>query len=423
MLKSIKFNKNYFLYGILSFNLLLFVSFITYILFIYRILPDNLVILVYPFFLLSENTFVVIVTLVIESLLIGLYYVKSRKQKSEPIREESIEFKIEQSFGEITEGEIFNQRSERDLTSSMNYPIYPGNSQEVDVPSVIDFQTISNEIEQSPENEDVTQQDKDDYDLTPQFLDSKDELIQEEIDSNNDIETEQVLQEIKKEPQKFDNMLNDFQFAFYKNIVENNWLYEKASDRGRIGFDKYAIDESKISLADLEILQNSKAIFREQIQHPTGPFYVYSAVKNSENSIIFETIRRITRKKRLKFVKRKITFPNWKEFDLAKQVWQFDFEIPKINLIGCIWSKDCFTNINGKSGDKKLLSDRRNELKALIAAVTLKLKEEGEALIITTLKEDANFLKKFIKSTGWGEVKILCFSNHNFFNEFENFLK
>ncbi|MHA1504586.1 MAG: hypothetical protein ACTSPT_05265, partial [Candidatus Heimdallarchaeota archaeon] len=265
--------------------------------------------------------------------------------------------------------------------------------------------------------------DKDDFDLSPQFLETNDELIRGELDFNNDHESEQVLQKIQKETQKFDNILNDFQFAFYKNIIENDWLYEKASDRERIGFDKYAIDESKISLADLEVLQNSKAIYREQIHHPTGQFYVYSAIKNIEKSIIFETIRRITRKKRLKFTKRKISFPNWKEFGLAKQTWRFDFEVPQLNIIGCIWSKDSFLTIDKKSGEKKLLSDKKNELKTLIAAVTLKLKEEGKALIITSVKEEVNFIKRLVKATGWGDVKVLYFSNHSFFNEFEKLLK
>lgn len=420
MLKSIKLNKNYFLYGVISINLILFFSFITYILFLYNLLPNNLVILVYPFFLLSNNTFVVIITLVIESLLIGLYYTKSRKQKIEHIKEESIEFKIEDSFREPTDNEIFDQKIEQELMSGTNHN---EETHSLEIPSIIDFHTISNEIDQGVENSEIVIQGKDDYDLTPQFLDIKDNLVQEEVSINNEIETEQVLQKINKEPQKFDNILNDFQFAFYKNIVESNWLYEKASDRNRVGFEKYAIDESKISLADLEVLQNSKAIYREQIQHPTGEFYVYSATKNGENRIIFETIRRIARKKRLKFVKRKIIFPNWKEYDLAKQTWEFDFELPQINLIGCIWSMDCFLTTDNKSGEKKLITERKNELKALIAAVTLKLKEEGIALIVTTLKEDANLLKKIVKSTGWGDVKVLCFSNHNFFNDLDKLLK
>jgi len=423
MLKSIKLNKNYFLYGVLSVNIILFISFITYILFLYNLLPNNLAILVYPFFLLSNNTFVVVITLVIESLLIGLYYTKSRKPKPEPIEEENIKFKIEHSNNESIENGLIDQRDEQELVHSIVDSGFNEESRDVEIPSVIDFHTISNELVNNIENDEVIVPDKDDFDLSPQFLETNDELIRDELDFNTDQESEQVLQKIKKETQKFDNILNDFQFAFYKNIIENDWLYEKASDRERIGFDKYAIDESKISLADLEVLQNSKAIYREQIHHPTGQFYVYSAIKNIEKSIIFESIRRITRKKRLKFTKRKISFPNWKEFGLAKQTWQFDFEVPQLNIIGCIWSKDSFLTIDKKSGEKKLLSDKKNELKTLIAAVTLKLKEEGKALIITSVKEEVNFIKRLVKATGWGDVKVLYFSNHSFFNEFEKLLK
>ncbi|MHA1440434.1 MAG: hypothetical protein ACTSPK_01050 [Candidatus Heimdallarchaeota archaeon] len=423
MLKSIKLNKNYFLYGVLSVNIILFISFITYILFLYNLLPNNLAILVYPFFLLSNNTFVVVITLAIESLLIGLYYTKSRKPKPESIEEENIKFKIEHSNNESIENGLIDQRNEQELVHSIVDSGFNEESQDVEIPSVIDFHTISNDLVNNIENDEVIVPDKDDFDLSPQFLETNDELIRDELDFNTDHESEQVLQKIQKETQKFDNVLNDFQFAFYKNIIENDWLYEKASDRERIGFDKYAIDESKISLADLEVLQNSKAIYREQIHHPTGQFYVYSAIKNIEKSIIFESIRRITRKKRLKFTKRKISFPNWKEFGLAKQTWQFDFEVPQLNIIGCIWSKDSFLTIDKKSGEKKLLSDKKNELKTLIAAVTLKLKEEGKALIITSVKEEANFIKRLVKATGWGDVKVLYFSNHSFFNEFEKLLK
>ncbi|MHA1837718.1 MAG: hypothetical protein ACTSVH_07080 [Candidatus Heimdallarchaeota archaeon] len=355
--------------------------------------------------------------------MIGLYYTKSRKPKPEPIEEENIKFKIEHSNNESIENGLIDQRNEQELVHSIVDSGFNEESQDVEIPSVIDFHTISNELVNNIENDEAIVPDKDDFDLSPQFLETNDELIQNKLNFNTDHESEQVLQKIQKETQKFDNILNDFQFAFYKNIIENDWLYEKASDRERIGFDKYAIDESKISLADLEVLQNSKAIYREQIHHPTGQFYVYSAIKNIEKSIIFESIRRITRKKRLKFTKRKISFPNWKEFGLAKQTWRFDFEVPQLNIIGCIWSKDSFLTMDKKSGEKKLLSDKKNELKTLIAAVTLKLKEEGKALIITSVKEEANFIKRLVKATGWGDVKVLYFSNHSFFNEFEKLLK
>ena len=408
MIKSIKLNKNYFLYGVLSVNLLVFISFITYILFLNNLLPESLIILVYPFFLLSENTFIVIITLIVESLLIGMYYTKTRKQKLDPNVEENIELKIEHSFDELINDKVFDHKEEH-LDTGMS--------------SDIDFHTINTQIKYLSENNDILVQNKDDYDLSPQFLESNEDLIQEELPFSTDIEVDQTVQKIKIESHNFDRILNDFQFAFYKNIVESGWLYEKVSDRGRIGFDKYAIDESKISLADLDVLLNSKAIYREQIHHPTGQFYAYSTVKNIEKSIIFETVRRIVRTKRLKFIKRKIIFPNWNEFGLTKQTWQFDFEIPQSNIIGCIWSKDCFLDSDNKSGEKKLLSERKNILKALIAAVTLKLKDEGTAIIITSLKENAVLLKKIIKSTGWGEVKVLCFSNHSFFNEFDKLLK
>ena len=248
------------------------------------------------------------------------------------------------------------------------------------------------------------------------------EVIQDEIPYSENIDISQSLQKIEVEPRKFDNQLNDFQFAFYKNIVENEWIYEKASDRNRIGFEKHAIDESKISLADIEVLIKSGAIFQEQVQHPTGSFKVYSAIKNIESKLIFETIRRITRKRRLKFIKRKIDFPNWLEFGLAKQKWQFDFEVPQVNIIGSIWTKDCFVTPSEKT-ERKLLSEKKNELKALIAAATLKLKDEGIAVIITSLEDDSHFLKKMIKSTGWGDVKVISFSDHNFFNDFTKLLK
>ena len=273
-------------------------------------------------------------------------------------------------------------------------------------------------ISNDSQNESIQQETSlvinEDQDFSPSFLAINEEMINEPSEKSNSIVNQIDVGENKQKTSNLpQDSLSDYQFAFFQNIVNNGWIYENSVDRERIGFDKNAIDESKISLTDLEKLIKTGKIYKKKIQHPTGPFTIFASSPIVEKLIINDTIRRVCRKKRYKTIIRKIEFANWIEFGLSKKIWQFDFEISLPSIVGCIWDDNCFLILDSSS-NYSLKQEKKDELKALIAAATLKMKKEGLALIITNKKDHVDIIKKTIKNTGWGKVEILHFSDPKF---------
>jgi len=405
MFKFSKISNKLLIGGLFLFNLIFLISFIFFILLSQNLVPSYFYYLTIPLDLLSHSYLFVFLILAIESLIIFYFWYKNKKQSkfqrnsNDPINNSDI----------FDENDLFNNFEESNEQNIKNVE----RSIFEDELFWDDIRNNNSEISEKPGE--IIALGKEDSELTPEFLEMDDNLvdinskIHLNLKSNNDVFN----------PRNKNNKtgINDLQYAFYQKIISLGWLYEKHTDRNRIGFERDSIDESNFSLSDLNKLIQAKMVFKKSIPYPMGAFTVYTADNDIEIDIIRDIIRRILRKNRLKMIIRKIEFINWCEFGLLKKTWQFDFEIISPPIIGSIWDSKAFT-LNPETNTYDISQIKKDELKALIAAATLKLKEEGLAVIITTNKEYTNIIKKFIKNTGWGDVEVIDFSNNRFFDLF-----
>lgn len=407
-----KISSKHLLLGLFIFNILLLLSFIMHILVGFNVIPSALSFIALPIEVISQNILVVLLLLVAEIFIVILAWMKNKKNDL------------------LQEGNQDNYAmdliAERKDDSGLQSNLFSDDvNQDIDeLFSEIDTWTEKNDreaidlISNDSQNESVQQETSllidESQNFSPGFLAINEEIVNEPSEKSNSI-VSQITE--SENQQKVSNLsqdsLSEYQFAFYQNIVNNGWIYENSVDRERIGFDKNAIDESKIPLTDLEKLIKTGKIYKKKIHHPTGPFTVFASSPFVEKLIINDTIRRICRKKRFKTIIRKIEFVNWIEFGLAKKTWQFDFEISFPSIIGCIWDDNCFL-ISNDTTNYSIKQEKKDELKALIATATLKMKKEGLALIITNKKDHVDIIKKTIKNTGWGKAEILHFSDPKF---------
>ena len=413
---SKKISSKFLLIGMSFLNLLILISLVFYLLLGSGVLNNIFYIVAFPIDYLSNNYFVLISLFLTEILIVVYSWYKSKKStlNHDTIEEAVLTQEIGLSNFEI-DAESLNQSID---SSSQNQMFSDENDQVMD--NIID--TVFASLDSSNQIDHNSQYDEtDDIDFSPSHFSTLNEMEKKEdvklfeITSNTDVI--EVEEEQKKKPG-----VNDYQYAFYQNIVNEGWLYEKSIDRDRVGFERYALDEAKITLTDIENLISTGMLYKQIINHPTGNFVVYSSRLDIEKFIIKETIRRIIRKKRLKFVGRKFEFINWQEFGLAKKIWEFDFEIAEAQIIGCIWINNAFLASDSVSNNSALTQEKKEELKALIAASTLKMKDEGNTLIITNTKENAKIANKFAKKTGWGAATVINFSDSNFERKFSKII-
>ncbi|NHK32014.1 MAG: hypothetical protein FK730_11725 [Asgard group archaeon] len=406
MFKLKKKTNKIILIGVFVFNFIILLSFIFDLLIRFSILSSSLTIFALPIEILSRNFTLVILLLLFEGLLVGFCWFNFKKDMK--MRNDSEEVKIEFDF--LLDDTKENITNTQDTHKNSDPERLNINSNDILIEDSINYEidaTHVNHSFDSIQSEITILLDEEEYDISPGFLAKDDTLL--EIDIN------------KKHPQnKTKDSITDYQFALYQNIVNNNWLYEKVSDRERIGFDNNAINESNISLSDLNSLVISNLIHKKEISHPTGSFFVFTSNPNIEREIIFAIIRRMCLSNRFKIVKRKIDFPNWKEFGLAKKTWQFDIEIPQQAILIVIWTENAFLFNKAKLSLKQ---EYKDELKALFAAITLKFKIEGKAVIITNNRERLEAINKYIKSAGWGKAYLLDISSNKFESNFINLIK
>lgn len=411
MFKFEKITSKHLLISIFVFNIFLLFSFFAYILLATGILPNYLLFIAKPIEFLSKNILFVLFIFVIEISIVLLSWIKRKKQlQSIDITNDVINLEFDLENENSSDSSIHTQNVlEEELDDLFN------------INEILDYSQDSTEISFSPnvqsmensQNERNVLMEDEDFEISPGFLSYDDDLANDEVDENSlytlyGLSDLQIKQNERNSPK---SALSDRQFAFYKKIVNDEWVYERAADRERIGFDKNAIDESNVSLSDLNKLVKTGMLYKQSISYPSGSFHIFSSTNYIEQKIIYETIRRICRTNRIKTVIRRIDFPNWNEFGLTKKSWQFSFEIPEPALVGSIWCNDA---IIVTENNTSILQEKKDELKALIAAATLKMKKDGLAVIITNKKDHVDLIKKYAKNAGWGGVKIFNFAVSKF---------
>ena len=390
---------------LLIFNAILLISIVFNILINLNIVKSNLLFIVAIGKYFSGNFFLGFSLLFVETFVL-IYYWYTVKRKHKP----TIQTNEDTSIGLIIDSD--------DSLEDFDEPLI---EQNMDVSSLT--------VTDSPDEFDLSQ------DVVPIIPHSNNQIL-ETVDDENDFSPSflEGIAETQESPgyklttlkpiAQFNNnrhpILSERQFALYRNIVKIDWLYEKKADKQRIGFDNYSVDESNISYSDLSKLMKCGMVFKQKITHPKGSFLVYTANPEVEPVIIQQFIMDYLRKNRLKIFSRRITFQNWQEFGISKETWQFDFEVQSPPLIGCIWGDDAFQSSPNHSF--QILSEKKEELKALIATATLKL-NNGQAILILNNTPHLKTVQKFMKSVAWGDLVLLDFSNPTFYKSFNKLIQ
>jgi hypothetical protein len=402
MFKAKKIPGKAIIIGIFAFNLLLLISFTIDLFIQFGFLPESLSILALPIALMSNKFIIVVFLLIIEGVLVGFSWYKI--SKSSKLKQESSEDDFKFDF--LLDEEKSNVNSE---TIQNHEELTIENENYLDDESIeINFDINPQRVDityQATPSENVAVLDDDDIDLSPNFLSKNDKLIYTEIKERIDIG-------------KTKDSVTDQQFAIYQTIVNSEWFYCNTLDRDRIGLDNNALNESNITLSDLNLLVKIGLVYRLKISHPTGSFQVLTSNPNIEKKIVETLIRRNCRKRRIKTKQRKVNFPNWKEFGLSKSNWQFNIEIPQFSIVMTFFGDNAFDK-----NSCNLKHNYKEELKALIATACLKMKADGTAIIITTSKERKESIKQLLKNTGWGNAFILDYSSKDFETKFNNLTK
>jgi len=401
-LKKIDFK--YIVIFLSIFNLMLLISLFFNILVSFGMLQTrlNFLSLIGKYF--STNLILTVSLLIFESLVITYYWYKSKRR---PIK------------GPITENDNTDSILDfEDVDSFENHNTSDDDDFEIeslemfDTPSdVLNFYKVANNDDTSSHFQSSTsifETIDEESDFSPSFLSG--------INENGDTKLflPSVLEPSAQVKSTSKPILSEQQFALYRNIVKIDWIYERKLDKERIGHDNYSIDESNISYSDLSKLMRCGMIFKRKIHHPRGSFIAYTSNPEIERKIITQFLQRFLRKNKLKMMPRKISFKNWQEFGLCKENWQFDLEITKPAIVACIWCDEAFHPLNDSGG---ILSEKKEELKALIATATIKL-TDGIGILVLNNEANLKRVQKFLKSVAWGELILLNFSDKRFFELF-----
>jgi len=408
MIKNYKLSNKYLLVGILVVNIFFLFTILLFILKEFSILPSYLFFLTIPIELLSTKIIFVLFILFLELIAILLFWINLKKSRKNFVEDKSnIDFSLNvdsinnQDNLEKINSELIDSNQKPNgnfLNNNKNDKLSYADTNHSNI--IENNENMENELEFSNELlEGINTLNK--IEINKPLMSSNQNVFSNDLEKNKTISRE---------------LIDDQLFSIYQNIVQSGWVYEKANDRERFGFQQNSIDESNIALSDLNKLINLRLIYKEIIRHPLGSFIIYTAIPNAEKIIIKESINHICKKLHLKLFERKFEFNEWFNLGLIKKIWQFDFEIIEPSIIGSIYVNDSFSLLN-QSANYSLITNKKEEIKGLIATSTLKLNKQAIALLITNTKEHYEIIKGFLRNTGWGKVDILYFSDSKFFEK------
>ena len=221
---------------------------------------------------------------------------------------------------------------------------------------------------------------------------------------------------------KSHSVIQDSHRDFYNEIALNNWIYAKKVDRDRIGKYKIALDETRFREKDISYLFDAGIIFKLLVPHPTGSFAIYSIHEGEDKKLINHYLSDFCKKQKIPYSQKTISIVNYQELGLDKRIWRIDFQI-KNEILGLLWISN-FLIIDNETKSYSLTFKKKKELKALMAASQLQLKDkQGTALIITAFNEDIEVISNFIKTLGYGQACILAIGEKNFEEEFLKLVK
>ena len=204
----------------------------------------------------------------------------------------------------------------------------------------------------------------------------------------------------------------------FNEIALNNWIYKNATDREKFGVFKTSLDESKYREKDIEYLIESRVLYKLLIPFPLGSFVVYSIYEGEDKKIVRSYLTKICKKQNLRLNQKTISLDNYKEFDLEKKTWRFDFQINN-NILGLIWASSYLIE-DEQTKSYSLAFTNKSEIKAILAATQTSTGKEKTAVVITDYSDNTIEILNYLETKGYGAPYIIPIGESDFE---ENFLK
>ncbi len=217
------------------------------------------------------------------------------------------------------------------------------------------------------------------------------------------------------------SIIKDQHREFYNEIALNNWIFQKSSDRDRVGLFKTALDETRFREKDFKYLIEVGIIHKLLIPFPTGPFVVYAIQEKEDKKIIRNYIAKWCKRNNFNLTQKSIAFVNYSDLGLDRKNWRFDFQIN--NIIGLIWISD-FLIRDDHTGTLSLAYQNKKELKALLAASQINFSnKELTAMILTDYDYNIEEIEHYIENIGFGQATILAVGDKRFEKQLQSELK
>lgn len=218
------------------------------------------------------------------------------------------------------------------------------------------------------------------------------------------------------------SLIKDQHREFYNEIALNNWIYQKNSDRERVGLFKLSLDETRFREKEFRYLIDAGILHKMLIPFPSGSFVIYSLYEGEDKKIIKNYLAKLCKHNGLSLTQKSIAFVNYSDLGLDRKNWRFDFHINN-SVVGIIWLSN-FLIEDDQTKTISLAFQQKKELKALLATAQINHSNRIlTAIIITDYNYNKKLIKKHIENMGFGQATIFAVGEKSFESQIMKELK
>ncbi len=218
------------------------------------------------------------------------------------------------------------------------------------------------------------------------------------------------------------SLIKDQHREFYNEIALNNWIYQKNSDRERVGLFKLSLDETRFREKEFRYMIDAGILHKILIPFPSGSFVIYSLYEGEDKKIIKNYFAKLCKRNGLSFTQKSIAFVNHSDLGLDRKNWRFDFHINN-SVVGIIWLSN-FLIEDDQTKTISLAYQQKKELKALLATAQINHSNKIlTAIIITDYNYNKKLINKHIEKMGFGQATVFAVGEKNFESQIMKELK
>jgi len=209
------------------------------------------------------------------------------------------------------------------------------------------------------------------------------------------------------------SLIKDQHREFYNEIALNNWIYQRNSDRERVGLYKISLDETRFREKEFRYLIDAGILHKILIPFPSGSFVIYSLYEGQDEKVIKNYLAKLCKRNGLSFTQKSIAFVNYSDLGLDRKNWRFDFHINN-SVVGIIWLSN-FLIEDDQTRTVSLAYQQKKELKALLATAQINHSNKNmTAIIITDYNYNKEIIEKYIENIEFGQATIFAVGEKSF---------